>query len=84
MPAGARRRAKSGIVRTRNQGLSVPDCYALNLDHHVTKPIERHDPFVIRRPEVAEKVGRNGEKRNMLDVRVVFRVVRDDYERGVT
>jgi hypothetical protein len=82
VPADARRRAKSGIVKTRNYGLSIPDCYALNLDHHVAKPIERHDPLVIRRPEVAEKLGRDGEKGNMLDVWIMFRVVRDDYECG--
>lgn len=50
--------------------------HTLKSDHGSTEAIESHDSFVVCRPETGEKLCRNGEKGNVLDIRIVFGMIR--------
>lgn len=51
---------------------------SLQADHCPAKRVKRHDAFVIRRPQAAEKVLCNGKEWDMLNIGIVFGMIRDN------
>lgn len=65
-------------VEAREREDNVVD-FVLHANHRLRECVEGHDAFVVGRPEVVEELGGDGEEGDVLDVGVVFGVVRHDW-----